>query len=230
MKKLNNLEVSDKITLLDEKSTTVEEKAEIKTPQLHKVVKNENLSSDKNTIAKYVYRDEDGKEVFTVHKRIGRGSPYLVSHKAENGEEIFGLSEDSDLPIYNLPNVRQAISKEEVIWITEGESKADTLNKLGVTATTVAFKDTDKWHDYYNKYLVGAKSIVVLVDNDTKSEEFADNTGQTLLSTLEDVNIRCLYMREIYSSLKEGGDIDDLVELAGIDTVKATLESIESQF
>ena len=222
-------EYQDSIEIdLEEKNLNQENEVEVKIPLLHKIEKKEN--TDSKTSAKYVYRDENGKEVFTIHKRTGRGQPYLVSHTSEDGDTIFKLPKEADLPIYNLPKVKEAISKGDIIWITEGESKVDMLTKLGVTATTVAFKETNKWHDYYNTYLIGARSVIMLVDNDEKSEEFSILTEETLLKNLEDLEIKRLYIRDICSSLKEGADIEDLVEKVGFKTTKDTLEAIEASF
>jgi DNA primase len=42
----------------------------------------------------------------------------------------------SGKPLYNLNLIAFAQRKAETVWLTEGESKADALRKLGLLSTT----------------------------------------------------------------------------------------------
>lgn len=209
----------------EEIKEVTEIKVNIPTPikEVSKKRKNES-----KTLAIYPYKDMDGKVLYEIMRRTGKGQPYLTRYKDENGEYQYKLPEDVEMVIYNLPEVRQAIEEGNIIWITEGESKADTLNKLGFTATTCAFKGAYKWADYYNKYLEGAKTVLILVDNDNNSEEFAENTAQTIIDDLE-VNIEVYkYRLNEICSIKQGGDIDDLIKIIGEERTIDTLKTIEA--
>lgn len=208
-----------------------EQDVELKVPKVSKIERKEiTEKEDKNTTANYPYCNKEGKVLYEILRRTGRGEPFLVRYKNESGEYVYKLPKDVDLVPYNLPNVRQAIEEERAFWITEGESKADTLNRLGFTATTCAFSGTNKWYSFYNPYIKGAKTILILIDNDEASEEFAQLTTQTILEKFEDISVFPIRINEIYSSLKKGADIDDLIDKVGEDTVKVTFETIENTY
>lgn len=180
------------------------------------------------TIAVYPYTDEEGNILYEIERRRGKGHPYLTKYKDEKGEIIYKAPEDSNWLIYNLPNVRKAIEAKKPIWIVEGESKADTLNKLGFVATTCAFKGTQKWGNYYNQYLEGAETLLIMVDNDQNSEDFAQHTAQTIMYDMPNVSIYIYRLNEIYPSIVKGGDINDLIEALGEEKTIDILETIEA--
>ena len=69
-----------------------------------------------------------------------------------------------------------------------------------------------------------------MADNDARGEEFAEHSKEVIKGTLEETEVATIRVNEICSNIKSGGDIDDLIELFGEDSIKATLETIESQF
>ena len=207
-----------------------ENKVEIKIPKAYKAERKQDEYEDENTIAVYPYKSLEGTTLYEVIRRTGRGEPFLIRHKDESGKYIYKRPKNVDLVIYNLPRVKATIEDGKPIWITEGESKADTLNDLGFTATTCAFKGTDKWYPFYNEYLKGVKTLFILIDNDEASEEFAEHVTQIILNDDEDIEIYPIRINEICSSLTEGADIDNLIEVAGKETIKATLETIEKTY
>ena len=207
-----------------------EQKVELNIPKVSKAEIKEEIEEDENTVAVYPYCNVDGTTLYEVVRRTGRGEPFLVRHKGQDGKYIYKLPKDVDLVPYNLPNVRQAIEEGRAIWLTEGESKADSLNHLGFVATTCAFKGADKWYNFYNEYIKEAKAIFILIDNDEASEKFAELTTKTILSEHKGIAIYPIRVIEICSSLEEGADIDDLIEKTSEDTVKVTLETIESTY
>lgn len=230
LKEVEGLETLDLEQDLEGKETQQEKKVEVTIPKVNLVDSSKLSKKDKNTIAVYPYLNAEGALQYEVLRRKGLGQKFLVRSYDKNGKEVYGLQEDKKLVPYNLPKVLEAIKEEKIIWITEGESKADTLNKLGFTCTTCAFTGAEKWSDYYSNFLKGATRIIVLGDNDKNGEEFVYNTATSLSETLDNVKVWPLMLTEIYSNLKLGGDIDDLIEVLGVDTVKNTLESIETNF
>lgn len=230
IEQVEGLETLDLEQDLEGKGTQQEKKVEVTIPKVNLVDSSKLSKKDKNTIAVYPYLNAEGVLQYEVLRRKGLGQKFLVRSYDKNGKEVFGLQEDKKLVPYNLPRVLEAINEGKIIWITEGESKSDTLNKLGFTCTTCAFTGAEKWSDYYSKFLEGAERIIVLGDNDNNGEQFVYNTTTSLSETLDNIKVWPLMLTEIYSNLKVGGDIDDLVEVLGVDTVKNTLESIESNF
>lgn len=230
LKQVEGLETLDLEQDLIGKEIQQEDKPKINIPKVNLVDSSKLSKKDKNTIALYPYLNAEGALQYEVLRRKGLGQKFLVRSYDKDGKEVYGLQEDKKLVPYNLPKTLQAIKEGKIIWITEGESKADTLNKLGFTCTTCAFTGAQKWSDYYSKFLEGAERIIILGDNDSNGEEFVYNTATSLSETLDNVNIWPLMLTEIYSNLRLGGDIDDLIEILGVDTVKNTLESIETNF
>lgn len=215
---------------LDEQQTD-EPKVEVRIPEVKKIEKAEiREQEDENTAAIYPYKNLGGTVSYEIIRRTGSGEPFLIRHKDEKGKYIYKRPKNVNLIPYNLPNVRKAIEQGTPVWLTEGESKADTLNTLGFTATTCAFKGTDKWYNFYNKDIEGVKSLFLLIDNDEDSEEFANATSNTILRENETVSIYPIRINEICSNLEIGADIDDLIDKVGTETVKATLETIESTY
>lgn len=230
LEQVDGLETLDLEKDLIRKETQQEKKVEVTIPKVNLVDSSKLSKEDKNIIAVYPYEDEEGKLQYEIIRRDGAGEKFLVRSYTETGERKFKLLKGKKLVPYNLPSVLEAIKEGKIIWITEGESKSDTLNKLGFTCTTCAFTGAEKWSDNYSKFLEGAKRIIILGDNDSNGEEFVYNTATSLSETLDNVKVWPLMLTEIYSNLKLGGDIDDLIEILGVDTVQNTLESIETNF
>jgi hypothetical protein len=203
------------------------ESEELMVPTICKIERK--VNSTEKTEAIYPYTDEKGKVLFEIEKRKGEGQPYYVRYKKEKDNEFeYKLPEGIEIPIYNLTFVQEAIKNERPIWITEGESKVEALKKIGIIATTVPFKSPNKWNKGYNHFLEGIKNIIVLVDNDNNSELFAEHTIEELQYLNCSVNIYKIKISDICSSIKYGGDIEDLIEIFGDEKVKITLESIEN--
>lgn len=217
----------------------VETKGDEKQKEVELNIPKSNIISDrntsfrkesKNTVAVYPYTDENGEVLYEVLKRKGRGQPFLIRSKNEGGEIEYTLQEHTRLVPYNLPEVIQAIHDNRIIWITEGESKVEALKDLKLVGTTCAFKAPEKWNDDYSTFLKGAESIIIIQDNDLDGQRFAENTAESILEVMEDAEVAILNLSDIFSSLKEGGDIKDLIEIAGKEKVKIILESYASDF
>lgn len=218
-----------KIDLLEEKEGT-SKIMEINVPIINKIRKDITNEIGNRTIATYSYTNEEGEELYRIHRRIGDGEKFLVSYIDKNGIEIFKFPKEIKAVPYNLVGIRNAIENNEIIWIVEGESKADTMNKMGFTCTTCPFKRPDKWSYRYNQFLEGAKGIIILQDNDYNGMLFAEYTSDTILDGVENVELSKIRIDEIYPDIKEGGDIDDLINIFGVKTVIETLKDIEAQF
>lgn len=226
---LDNLNILDGLEDIKTTSSEKEEKV-LNIPEVRKVTSSSINKEDKNTVAVYPYTDENGKILYEVLRRRGSGQPYILRSYDEDGNKIYKLQDNTKLTPYNLPNVLQGIADGKIIWITEGESKADKLNEIGFVGTTCAFKGPEKWGENYSEFLKGAKSIVIIQDNDFNGERFAENTLESIMNVLDNVEVAILKLSDICSSLKEGGDIEDLIKIAGFENVKLTLETYASNF
>ena len=174
-------------------------------------------------VEKYPYINEDGEVVYEIHRMKNAEQPFYTVRLLGNGKYKSGLGKVKTIP-YNLPNVLKAKEDGDVIFVTEGESKANVLNELGYVATTVPFKGIDKWTNKYNKYVKYAK-VIIVVDNDENSKAFAENTFETISDVANKIGI--LELSDIYPELKEGGDIEDLRNIVNDDNyLKEVLNSI----
>lgn len=233
----NSEEFAEEITTVElnnDSQVVTSKEVEINIPVLEKEVGIKKAESRRNrTAALYPYLNEFGEILYEIERRTpGRGEPFLARHlNKETGKYDYKIPDDVEIVPYNLPNVIKAIEEGKAIWLTEGESKTDTLNQIGFVSTTCAFKETDKWYKSYNKYMKGSTKIFIVVDNDNKSAEFADNTAQTLLEDLEDTtDVYKIYLKDIYQDIKIGGDIDDLIEAIGEERTIETLKTIEESY
>ena len=178
-------------------------------------------------IEKYPYINEEGEIQYEVWKMDKNSrQPYYVFRQLADKTYKAGLGK-VDTIIYNLPAVLEAKKNGEVIIVTEGESKAKTFNELGYTATTVPFSGTDKWRSKYSRYLKHA-FVIVVADNDDNGREFADFTFEEISDVTD--NIAMLDLAELYPTLKEGGDINDLREVATDTQIKAVINEVIREF
>ena len=112
----------------------------------------------------YTYTDEYGVELFQIDKFVAivdgkRKKKFTQKHKGEKCEWVYSMDGVRRV-LYNLPNVK----KSPVVVLCEGEKDCETVNKLGLVATTNP-GGAEKWLDSYSDYLVG-KDLIILGDND----------------------------------------------------------------
>lgn len=184
----------------------------------------------KNRItAVYPYKDEKDNTLYEIIRQR-EGQPYLCRRPTEDEEYEYSIKGIRKV-IYNLPRILQAIKNEEVIFITEGESKVDTLTELNIPATTVLGKQPNKWNSDYNSLIEGAKGIIILQDDDQNGINFANTTYSTLREILPEEKIGILPITSICPELeKQGADITDVKEFMKNDEkLSLILNSIASQ-
>lgn len=87
----------------------------------------------------YFYPDRDGNRLVKVtRKDDGSGKKNFYQNHWDGGKWVSGNPDEVKklIPIYRYAEVRQAIERNELVFIVEGESTADTLWELGIPATT----------------------------------------------------------------------------------------------
>lgn len=115
-----------------------------------------NTQSDRRIVATYDYRDESGKLLF---QKV-RFEPKDFRCRIPDGSGWSYSLNGCRRVLYNLPGV----VKDDIVFITEGEKDADTLNRLGYTATC-NFDGAGKWGQEYNQYFKD-KLVYLVGDND----------------------------------------------------------------
>lgn len=204
---------------------TMKDKVQLNIAKLSKVQKE--VGYNAIAVAKYPYINEDGEVIYEIHRMKNAEQPFYTVRPLGNGKYKNGLGKVKTIP-YNLPNIIKAKENGNVIFVTEGESKANVLNELGYVATTVPFKGIDKWTNKYNKYVKYA-NVIIVADNDENSRAFAENTFEEISDVANKVGI--LELKSIYPDLKENGDIEDLKNIVNDDKqLKEVIDSIIENF
>lgn len=204
---------------------TMKNKVQLNIATLSKVQKE--VGYNAIAVAKYPYINEDGEVIYEIHRMKNAEQPFYTVRPLGNGKYKNGLGKVKTIP-YNLPNIIKAKENGNVIFVTEGESKANVLNELGYVATTVPFKGIDKWTNKYNKYVKYA-NVIIVADNDENSRAFAENTFEEISDVANKVGI--LELKSIYPDLKENGDIEDLKNIVNDDQqLKEVIDSIIKNF
>ena len=108
-----------------------------------------------------------------TYKIIDKGSYFRLGTKSKDGEYTY--------TIYNYPKIKQAIDKEQYIYIVEGEKDVETLKKIGLSSTTFYSK---KWQDIYTKQLHDAK-IVFIGDTGEAGEQFKEFVWKNLKDNIK---------------------------------------------
>ena len=131
----------------------------------------------------YVYTDLKGE---TIHKTIRKLEKGFSQKRYINGKWEWGLA-DIKLVLYNLPAVDKAIKSGDTIFVVEGEKDAETLSRIGLTATTNAL-GAGKWKESYTNTLIGG-NLVIIPDNDLPGKQHAEYIAEELYNKVQSLKI-----------------------------------------
>jgi putative DNA primase/helicase len=130
-------------------------------------------------VAEYNYLDENRKLVFQKRRFVDENGKKTFRQRRPDGMGGWiGYLGDIPKILYNLPNVLEAKAKGEEIWVVEGEKDADTLNGLGVVATTMP-NGAGGWLDIHTEALAGA-TVLIVADNDETGRQHAAHVLEEL--------------------------------------------------
>jgi len=87
--------------------------------------------------------------------------------------------------LYNLPAL--ALTKDDTVFVVEGEKDVETLKQLGLVAVTSPF-GCSKWVDSCNEYFQG-KKVIIIPDNDEPGKKFAKQVALSLWDYAEKIKI-----------------------------------------
>ncbi len=138
--------------------------------------------------ALHTYTDADGTPVYW---RIRCKHPDTKDkwirpfHQNGNGFEFGEPKFSNGKPIYALHRI--ANNLEAIVWIIEGEQKADALNELGLVATTSGGATSAESTDWEP---LRGKTIKILPDNDAAGKSYARIVANILLGM--DCNVSCV--------------------------------------
>jgi hypothetical protein len=167
-------------------------------------------------VAQFIYDDGDGNAIARVDRiepgRDGRNKDFLPYLATENGfADRPGLN-GSRLPLYYRGEVLKAAGEHGVVFLVEGEGKADALRdalRAGgsmAAVTTIASGANMPIRDDHVTDFAGAKMVVVLPDADAPGRAAAETRARTIAKAHTAVDIRIV---DLYEGANDGRDVAD---------------------
>lgn len=121
------------------------------------------------------YRDLEGRLLYQAIRFLKAGGGKDFSQRRPNGRGgwDWGLGEVRRV-LYRLPEVESMTAEfpNRIVFVVEGEKKADRLMGLGICATTTVCGSQSPWLPEYSAYL-SDKHVAVLPDNDGPGLKYA---------------------------------------------------------
>jgi putative DNA primase/helicase len=154
-----------------------------------------------NLKAMHSYTDVEGKPMFyrlrLTDPKSGTKRIFPLSHQNQQWE----LKEPDfkgKKPLYNL----HALTAQDVVFFVEGESCVDTLNNLGIVATTSGGATSHEKADYLP---LAGKAVYIWPDNDDAGASHAEAVALRL--TEHGCRVEMISVQEL--GLPKGGDVID---------------------
>ena len=176
----------------------------------------------------YIYTDENNNPIYLKHKYRNTedlSKKHFLTKSLIETEKSFKYGDEEhfknvDKYIYNYPAIKEAIGKDNNIYFVEGEKDVNTLQRLGLTATTIYSK---KWIDTYTDQLNGAK-VVFIGDTGKAGEEYE----KLIYENLKDV-VKTFKVVELpkIEALGDNADVTDWLNVEG-NTKDDLIEAIKS--
>lgn len=148
----------------------------------------------------YSYRDLDGTVLYQVVRLPGKQFRQRRPDPVHVGRWVWD-TKGVELVLYQLPEVKQAVTLHQPIYIVEGEKDVETLRTLGLVATCNR-GGAGKWEDSYTAALADA-DVIVLPDNDQPGKDHAALVAARLRGTVRSLAIVPL------PDLPDRGDVTD---------------------
>lgn len=178
----------------------------------------------------YTYTTADGTPALRVH----RFEPKTFRQSHWNGTSWQWGAGNTPKLLYRLPQVRQAITNGEPIYIVEGERDVHTLEHMGYTATTNA-GGAGKFLDEHAQQLTGATSVIIIADDDPPGHQHAQRVQAELnwLGIPSQIHLPATGCKDITQHVTNGHSIEQLRDYtpdttepttADVDTVEPTTE------
>jgi hypothetical protein len=159
--------------------------------------------------AVYDYTDENGKRLYQSLRFEPIGKPKYFRQRIGPEQKKWTIK-GARLAPFHLPQLRDAIANNEVIWIVEGEKDVLTLERYGIAATCNAM-GAGKWKEEYNEHFAGA-DVVICGDNDEPGRRHVRQVAAALFPIAR--CLRILDLKTIWPAIEESDDVTDWFECA----------------
>ena len=153
--------------------------------------------------ALYSYHDARGHVLYQVVRMPGKKFFQRRPHPTQPGAWITDMKGVTRV-LYRLPEVLQAVTMHQPVYVVEGEKDVETLRSHGLVATC-NLMGAGKWEDSYNVSLQGAQ-VIVLPDNDEPGAKHA-----ALIATRLRGIVRTLHI-VLLPHLPDKGDVTDWLQ------------------
>lgn len=159
---------------------------------------------------------EDGKVEKTFRQRR-RPTPDDPPEKIRDGW-FWSVKGVRQVP-YRIADLIEAVARETIVFVVEGEKDVENLAKLGIPATCNAM-GAGKWPEELTAHFKGA-NVVLLPDNDEPGRKHRDLVAKALSTVAASVRVLDL------PGLGEKGDVSDWLAAGG--TVDAFYDLVETK-
>lgn len=173
--------------------------------------------------ALYSYHDERGNLLYQVVRKPGKKFVQRRPHPTQPGEWVWDMKGVTRV-LYRLPEVLQAVTMQQPIYLVEGEKDVETLRSHGLVATcnvggAVRQNKAKTWEDSYNATLQNAQ-VIILPDNDEAGQDHAAVLSSRLRGFVRSLSIVSL------PDLPDKGDVTDWLQAGNtIEDLKALAKS-----
>jgi hypothetical protein len=156
-------------------------------------------------VARYPYRDEQGRLLFEVVRFPGKQFRRRRPDPQRPGEYVWNNRGVRPV-LYRLPAVRAA-DPAEPIFVVEGEKDVDRLTRLGLVATCSP-GGAGKWREEYGAALAG-RDVIILPDNDDPGRAHTEQVAAAVAPHARSVRVVSL------PGVPEKGDVSDYLNAGG---------------
>jgi len=163
------------------------------------------VTTKSKIVAVYDYHDIKGN---VVHQTVRyEGKEFKQRRPGKNGELIWSLKGIEPM-LYRLPELVQAVSAGETVFVVEGEKDVDNAREhLGIPATTAPM-GAGSWRDSHTQFLEGAH-VILIPDNDPEGINHIKDVASRLSGVAASVKLVEL------PDLPHKGDISDWIDMGG---------------
>ena len=156
--------------------------------------------------AAYPYRDENAIERYQVVRFEGK---QFRQRRLVNGEWVWNLNGTEKL-LFRLPEILDAISLGDTIYVAEGEKDVLALVAAGVQATCNS-GGACHWPAAFGAILSNAEHVKIVADKDAKGAEHVGIVSASLNGNSHEIVVAAEGCKDAAEHFAKGYGLDDFV-------------------